>query len=488
MRFIGSVCYVFACTEAVDVIVEPSGGYHLMQYSVNEVEELAANDVEEDRKKCRPWCNKDAKKQWAEKCKMSACGGCKECQTIAHIECPGLYDGTPQDDSEPVPTPEAYDAALEALDLEAVKKDIEALMTDSHPCWPADGGNYGPFFVRLAWHCSGTFRHADGAGGCAGGRQRFEPERSWDDNTNLDKARALLAPIKKKYGIGLSWGDLFVLAGTQSMRAMGAPLKRFCAGRIDDPDGQKSSVLGPTPEQETVAPCTGEQGDCQRRANETTLATVQVGLIYVNPEGKMGVPDPRQSVEDIRTVFQKMGSPNDRSTVALIGGGHAFGKAHGACSDKVYDHPAGMPPSQAFKHGTAPYMGKCPPTASGEATWTSGFEGSWTSTPAKWSNEYFRYLLEYEWEKYVGPGGHWQWRIRGQPDMKQMRLTSDLALIHDESFRQSVEEFAANQTALDLEFEISWYMLTHGGGQWSQKRKCDEFVLPPAAMLETDIN
>merc|ERR1712048_552833 len=189
-----------------------------------------------------------------------------------------------------------------------VKADISKLLTSSKDWWPADYGNYGPFFVRMAWHCSGTFRNTDGAGGCAGGRQRFEPEASWEDNTNLDKARALLAPIKAKYGMGLSWGDLFVLAGTTALRNMGAPITTFCAGRIDDPDGNKSLQLGPSPIQEKVAPCAGsENGLCQDRPNETNLAPTTVGLIYVNPEGVLGVPEPANSVDEIRITFKKMG-------------------------------------------------------------------------------------------------------------------------------------------------------------------------------------
>lgn len=356
-----------------------------------------------------------------------------------------------------------------------MKADVKQLLTDSQACWPADYGNYGPFFVRLAWHCSGTFRKGDGKGGCGGGRQRFEPEASWDDNTNLDKARALLAPIKEKYGVGLSWGDLFVLAGTTALRNMGAPIKTFCAGRNDDADGAESVALGPSPVQEQKAPCAGQtNGRCQDKPSDTVLGTTTLGLIYVNPEGPIDpatskpIPDPALSAKEVRITFEKMGH-DDRSTVALIGGGHAFGKTHGACS---VEGAAGMPPKDAYPAKVAPWQGKCG-NGKGGNTSTSGFEGPWTSTPTQWSNEYFKYLLDHEWEKHVGPGGHWQWRLKDSPDDKRMRLTADLALIHDEKYKKIVEEFANDMSSLDAAFDQAWTDLTTKGGSWSPEKKCD---------------
>jgi len=407
---------------------------------------------------------------------------------------PGMFAATPMEDFVEVPTLEEYEDALDKLDLDAVKADITELLTSSKDWWPADYGNYGPFFVRLAWHCSGSFRKTDGLGGCAGGRQRFEPEASWEDNTNLDKARALLAPIKAKYGMGLSWGDLFVLAGTTALRSMGAPITTFCAGRIDDPNGSKSLPLGPSEIQREEAPCAGDQnGLCQDRANETNLAPTTVGLIYVNPEGVLGVPDPANSVDEIRTTFQKMGH-DDRATVALIGGGHAFGKAHGACA---LTDAAGLPPNTAYASSPmqCPWSGRCG-TGKGNDAWTSGFEGAWTSTPTKWSNEFFQYLVDKEWEKHVGPGGHYQWRMKDSPDDPRIRFTTDLALLHDASYKAIAEEFASNMTALDEAFDSAWTVLTTNGKGWlsESKQKCDTFSLPStserrlsAGMLNSDM-
>eukprot|EP00930_Biecheleria_cincta_P086652 TRINITY_DN7590_c0_g1_i1.p1 TRINITY_DN7590_c0_g1~~TRINITY_DN7590_c0_g1_i1.p1 ORF type:complete len:461 (+),score=90.35 TRINITY_DN7590_c0_g1_i1:64-1446(+) len=386
----------------------------------------------------------------------------------------------------PAPSQAEFEAALENLDLEAVKKDVEDLLTDSQPWWPADFGNYGPFFVRLAWHCSGSFRNTDGVGGCGGGRQRFYPEADWEDNTNLDKARALLVPIKEKYGKALSWGDLFVLAGTQSLRSMGVPIKTYCAGRMDDSNGTASLPLGPSEIQRQIAPCTGENGNCQKMPLDTNLAPTTLELIYVNPEGLMGNPDPSNTVAPIRTIFKKMGH-DDRSTVALIGGGHAFGKAHGACSAKTHSNPAGLPPQKAYSKSGCIWQGTCGSGLQkgiGNNTWTSGFEGPWTSTPTKWGNGYFKNLLEHDWEKHIGPGGHWQWRMKDMPDDPRMMLTSDMALLYDFRYRALVEEFAKNLTSLEEAFDKAWTGLTTNGGSWSSKRRCDGPT--PIFMLETE--
>eukprot|EP00928_Gymnodinium_smaydae_P048324 TRINITY_DN3229_c0_g1_i5.p1 TRINITY_DN3229_c0_g1~~TRINITY_DN3229_c0_g1_i5.p1 ORF type:complete len:432 (-),score=62.57 TRINITY_DN3229_c0_g1_i5:132-1427(-) len=404
--------------------------------------------------------------------------------------CEGLYEGTPPSDHAETPSREAYDSALGMLDIEAVKADLEKLFKDSKDCWPADFGNYAPFFIRLAWHCSGSYRETDGVGGCGGGRQRFEPERSWPDNTNLDKARALLSPLKAKYGDGLSWGDLFVAAGTTALRSMGTPIKQLCFGRVDDSDGTKSLALGPSKLQEKVAPCE-INGRCKKPLGSTTI-----GLIYLNPEGPVlekdgkPTPDPALSAKDIRDSFGRMGH-DDRATVALIGGGHAFGKTHGACPKGP-----GLPPNVAYNSTPAgiPWQGECG-TGKGNDTVTAGFEGPWTTNPLQWDNEYFKHLLEYKWEKHIGPGGHWQWRIVNAPPHLSglMRLTSDMGLLHDEEYLKIVKEFASDMDSFSNAFDGAWWNLTttFGSGTWSKSYRCDEGTLPEAArrqvMLSDDV-
>jgi catalase (peroxidase I) len=417
----------------------------------------------------------------------------------AWIPCPGLFRGTPRTEIVPAPSQETFAAALEQLDVESVRADITKLLTDSQQCWPADFGNYVGLFTRLAWHSAGTFRKTDGEGGIGGGRQRFGPEANWEDNTNLDKARALVAPIKEKYGDGLSWADLFALAGTQAMWVQGTPFQEFCFGRYDDDSGVKSLPLGPSMVQEKGAPCAGPaNGDCQANPNKTALAVTTLELIYVNPEGPMAVPDPAGSAKEIRTTFEKMGH-SARSTVALIGGGHAFGKAHGACSYKEFPEPAGLPPQSAYSENTFPWIGTCPATAGGTAgvgnyTWTSGIEGPWTSTPTRWSNEFFTYLIDKEWEVWSGPGGKWQWRMKEHPNDPRMRMTTDIALLHDPEYKKHVEEFASNITALDEAFDAAWTQLISNGKGWlpENQQRCVPFgpspdYTPPPAMLGTDI-
>eukprot|EP00929_Paragymnodinium_shiwhaense_P087979 TRINITY_DN4816_c0_g2_i1.p1 TRINITY_DN4816_c0_g2~~TRINITY_DN4816_c0_g2_i1.p1 ORF type:complete len:442 (-),score=104.41 TRINITY_DN4816_c0_g2_i1:189-1439(-) len=399
----------------------------------------------------------------------------------AKAVCDGAYKGTPPSNFADVPDVPTFDSALTKLDTYAVMADITKLMTDSKDCWPADYGNYGPLFVRLAWHCSGTYRESDRKGGCGGGRQRFEPERSWPDNTNLDKARGLLWPIKEKYGDGLSWGDLFTLAGTTAIQSMGGPIKDVCMGRVDSPDGTESLDLGPTPEQEKVAPCE-VQGHCKKPLGSTT-----VGLIYLNPEGPVvkgadGTwapnPDPAESVKDVRDAFGRMGM-NDEETVALIGGGHAFGKTHGAC-------PKGPGPSP-MENITNPWPGMCG-TGVGKDAFTAGFEGPWTTTPTKWGNEYFRLLLSKTWEKHIGPGGHWQWKIKDATgdEAGLMRLTSDVALLHDPKYKKICEKFAEDQKALDDAFAGAWLKLVTNGGVWSRKNFCLN-GRPIETMLDDDV-
>mmetsp|Transcript_18092 Transcript_18092/g.34799 ORF Transcript_18092/g.34799 Transcript_18092/m.34799 type:complete len:430 (-) Transcript_18092:337-1626(-) len=404
--------------------------------------------------------------------------------------CEGLWAGTPPADAAEAPSDTEYAAALMTLDMDAVKHDMAQLLTDSQECWPADFGHYGPFFIRLAWHCSGSYRKTDGKGGCGGGRQRFEPERSWPDNTNLDKARALLYPLKLKYKHALSWGDLFITAGTTALRQMGTAITKLCFGRIDDGDGAASLGLGPSVQQEREAPCP-INGRCQKPLGSTT-----VGLIYLNPEGPVlekdgkPTPDPKLSVADIRDSFDRMGH-DDRATVALIGGGHAFGKTHGACPKG-----AGSTPKQAYNMTppSVPWPGLCG-TGKGNDTFTAGFEGPWTTKPLQWDNEYFKLLLEKEWEKHVGPGGHWQWRIKGAagPLVGLMRLTSDVALLHDPAYLDIVKEFASNMTAFDAAFDDAWFKLTTtNGARWSPAAKCDagEFhtdIGTVGAMLNSDV-
>jgi len=253
-----------------------------------------------------------------------------------------------------------------------------------------------------------------------------------------------LAPIKDKYGDALSWGDLINFAATEAIRDMGGPLTKFCFGRVDEPDGTNSEAL-----LENGAPCNSFQGNCQE-----PFGTGTTGLIYVNPEGPVleaggePVPDPALSAKDIRDVFRRMGD-SDKDIVALIGGGHAFGKVHGACTD-------------------------------GPNTVTSGFEGPWTHTPTQWGNGFFTGLLDYEWEKHIGPGGHYQWRVKNATGdtADLMRLTSDLTLIYDKKYLKLVKEFAADQGALEKAFDEAWFKLTHRGGQWSSASFCDEGPMP----------
>lgn len=333
-----------------------------------------------------------------------------------------------------------------------------------------DYGNYGPLFIRLAWHCSGTFRKIDGRGSCSGGRIRFEPERSWADNTNLDKARRLLWPIKEKYGLGLSWGDLFVSAGTVSIEAMGGPTLGLCFGRVDDEDGARSVGLDDCAD--------GENGDCKDPMGATTME-----LIYVNPEGPMGQPIPDQSAPQVRETFERMGM-NDRETVALIGGGHAFGKTHGACDE---EGAAGDSPRLAEEAGLDPdvqaWQGKCG-SGVGAETSTSGFEGPWTPNPISWDNTYFTILNGHTWENKTGPGGKQQWHSTDDPDLSGlgaeagtsepiMMLTSDVSLLNDpeNKYQAIVKEFAEDSSSLDKEFAAAWHKLTTSG--WGKgKPRC----------------
>eukprot|EP00090_Calanus_glacialis_P001534 TRINITY_DN11107_c0_g1_i1.p1 TRINITY_DN11107_c0_g1~~TRINITY_DN11107_c0_g1_i1.p1 ORF type:complete len:707 (-),score=154.91 TRINITY_DN11107_c0_g1_i1:62-2182(-) len=379
---------------------------------------------------------------------------------IISAGCPfhNLVREDPHDYPKPAEVSQAQAEAMANVNYKEVMEDLKVLMTDSKEFWPADYGHYGPLFVRLAWHNAGSYRSSDGRGGVDGARQRFEPERSWADNTNLDKARALLWPIKEKYGQGLSWGDLIVLSGNAAIESMGGPVFGFCGGRIDAADGSESVKLGPTLEQEILMPCE-VNGEC-----EEPLGADTIGLIYVNPEGHMGNADPAESANDIRDVFGRM-NMNDYETVALIGGGHAFGKTHGACPDGPGPSPEEDPANS--------WPGLCG-TGKGEDTYTSGFELPFTSRPTYWDNEYFQNLVNYKWQVHTGPGNHKQWEpvvadgmpphaisADGTHNQTIGLLTSDVALMwEDEAYKSLVMEFAENMEAFDRAFELAWYKLT----------------------------
>ena len=359
-----------------------------------------------------------------------------------------------------------------SMDFDDVKKEIKALLTKSDPKWPADYGHYGPLFVRLAWHSAGSYRIHDGRGGSDGGRMRFDPERSWPDNTNLDKARSLLKTVKGKFGDKLSWADLFILAGNSAIEDMGGPKLDFCGGRVDDMDGSDSNLLGPSTEQEILYPCKEgdkptDNGKCAKPLGATT-----VGLIYVNPEGPMGTPNPERSADQIRDTFTRM-NMNDRETVALIGGGHAIGKTHGACKTGPGKAPRDNPNNPwAGTCGTGDMKGK------GENTFTSGFEFPWTTNPKIWTNTYFTNLLKFVWklrQNNVTKGGHFEWEVdevksgknsplapkaHGDGEDKIGMLTSDIALIKDLAYKKHVEGFANNKSDFDNAFKDAWYKLT----------------------------
>ena len=344
----------------------------------------------------------------------------------ANAGCPYLTQNKLTGQPNPHHTPhehKKFSHSLSLVDFDAVKQDLLDLFTSNDESWPHDFDSYGPLFVRLGWHCSGSYRKSDGRGGCDGGRQRFEPELSWADNTNLDKAKNLLLPIKQKYGDGLSFGDLYIFAATTAIESMGGPVLGFCAGRIDGNDGSASLPLGPTPEQEILVPdCNAtSDGDCM-----VPMGTTTRGLIYVNPEGPMGQPDAYGSSSQVRDTFNRM-SMNDTETVALIGGGHSCGKTHGACPDGAGPSPAEDPAN--------PWPGNCG-SGKGADTFTSGFEGPWTTNPTKWDNgEFFRNLIDFEWQAVKGPGKHYQWETNsGNAPSGVMMLTSDMSLTVDKDY------------------------------------------------------
>jgi catalase-peroxidase len=358
-----------------------------------------------------------------------------------------------------------YGEAFKGIDYAALKADLTALMTDSQPWWPADYGHYGPFFIRMAWHSAGTYRTGDGRGGSAAGGQRFAPLNSWPDNGNLDKARRLLWPIKQKYGAKLSWADLMILAGNVAIESMGGPTFGFGGGRADIYEPQKDIYWGTEDEWVGVTRIEEESG----RALENPLAAIQMGLIYVNPEGPGGNPDPLQSARDIRETFARM-SMNDEETVALTAGGHTFGKAHGAGDASLVGvEPEGADiASQGFGWISTYESGK------GDHTITSGIEGAWTPTPVTWDDSYFHMLLDYDYELVRSPAGAKQWQpVNVKPEdlapgahspqrrVPTMMTTADMAFKMDPEYRKVSEKFRDDPACFADAFARAWFKLTH---------------------------
>ena len=366
--------------------------------------------------------------------------------------------------SDPMDDDFDYAAEFSSLDLDAVKADLRELMTTSQDWWPADYGHYGPFFIRMAWHSAGTYRVADGRGGAGSGTLRFAPLNSWPDNANLDKARRLLWPVKAKYGRKISWADLMVLAGNVAIESMGLPTFGFAGGREDVWEPEEDIYWGP--EDAWLADgrhdADGELAD--------PLGAVQMGLIYVNPEGPGGNPDPLAAARDIRETFARM-AMDDEETVALVAGGHTFGKAHGAApaDDHVGVEPEGAPVEQqglGWKNSFG--------TGNGADTITSGLEGAWTTDPVRWDNDYFELLFGHEWELTTGPGGAQQWRPVDPaadgtvPDAHDparrhapMMLTTDLALRFDPAYETISRRFHEHPEEFADAFARAWFKLTH---------------------------
>jgi catalase-peroxidase len=356
-----------------------------------------------------------------------------------------------------------YAAEFKQLDLAAVKEDLRTLMTTSQDWWPADYGHYGPFFIRMAWHSAGTYRVADGRGGAGYGTQRFAPLNSWPDNANLDKARRLLWAIKQKYGRQISWADLMILAGNVALESMGFETFGFGGGRADVWEPQNDVDWGPETE------WLGDKRYEGDRQLDNPLAAVQMGLIYVNPEGPNGKPDPLAAARDIRETFARM-AMNDEETVALIAGGHTFGKSHGAGpADNVGPAPEAAPIEEQGLGWKNRFR-----TGKGADTITSGLEGAWSSTPTTWSNEYFDNLLDYEWELTKSPAGAWQWTPKeasaqgtvpdAHDDSKShapMMFTTDLSLRMDPAYASISKRFHEHPEQFQQAFAKAWYKLTH---------------------------
>ena len=374
-----------------------------------------------------------------------------------------------QHDAKTNPLGEDFDYAKEfkSLDLEAVKKDLKALMTDSQEWWPADWGHYGGLMIRMAWHAAGSYRIADGRGGAGTGNQRFAPLNSWPDNANLDKARRLLWPIKKKYGNKISWADLMILAGNVAYESMGLKVYGFAGGRADIWNPEKDIYWGS--EKEWLAKNSERQGSDEATALDNPLAAVQMGLIYVNPEGVDGKPDPLKTARDVRLTFARM-AMNDEETVALTAGGHTVGKCHGNGSAK------NLGPDPEAEDVDAQGLGWLNKTGRGVGrdTVTSGIEGAWTTHPTKWDNGYFYHLFTYDWELKKSPAGAWQWEpinikeedkpvdvedpsIRYNPIMTD----ADMAMVKDPIYREISERFYKDPDYFSEVFARAWFKLTH---------------------------
>ena len=356
-----------------------------------------------------------------------------------------------------------YAEAFKSLDVSAVKADIEALMTDSQDWWPADYGHYGPFFIRMAWHSAGVYRIHDGRGGAAGGQQRFEPLNSWPDNANLDKARRLLWPVKKKYGRQISWADLMVLTGNVALESMGFQTFGFAGGREDD---WEADLMYWGPETKMLA----DERYSGERDLEQPLAAVQMGLIYVNPEGPNGVPDPLLAARDIRETFGRM-AMNDEETVALIAGGHTFGKAHGAVRAKGCAGP--VPAAADIEEQGFGWTNQCGESGGADAN-SSGLEGAWSASPIAWTTQYLDNLFAFEWVQAKSPSGATQWiPADGQaanlvPDAQDpekrhapVMFTTDLSLKFDPAYRKIALRFQQDPEEFALAFAKAWYKLTH---------------------------
>ncbi len=366
--------------------------------------------------------------------------------------------------SDPMDPGFDYASEFKTLDLAAVKKDIVELMTTSQDWWPADYGHYGPFFIRMAWHSAGTYRISDGRGGAGSGTQRFAPLNSWPDNANLDKARLLLWPVKQKYGRKLSWADLMILAGNCALESMGFKTFGFGGGRADVWEPEQDIYWGSETEWLGDKRYTGD------RELENPLGAVQMGLIYVNPEGPNGNPDPVAAAKDIRETFGRM-AMNDEETVALIAGGHSFGKTHGAADPSKY---VGREPAAASIEEQGLGWKNTFGTGNAGDTITSGLEGAWTTTPTKWSNNFFENLFGYEWELTKSPAGAQQWKPKGNageglvPDAHDPKkkhqpfmLTTDLALRFDPAYEKISRRFLDHPDEFADAFARAWFKLTH---------------------------
>ena len=372
--------------------------------------------------------------------------------------------------STPMGSAYRYAEAFKTLDFKALKKDLNDLMTDSQEWWPADYGHYGPFFIRMAWHVAGTYRTGDGRGGASQGLQRFAPTNSWPDNANLDKARRLLWPIKQKYGSKISWADLFILPGNVAHESMGFKIFGFGGGREDvwEPAediywGEEAEWLG------NESRYSGDRAKTGHDALEKPLAAVHMGLIYVNPEGPNGNPDPLESAKDIRETFGRM-AMNDEETVALVAGGHTFGKAHGAAPDS---HVGAEPNASGLEEQGLGWSNDYH-SGKGVDTITSGIEGAWTSNPVQWDSGYFDVLFGYEWELGKSPAGAHQWHPVGIKDQDMapevdgsgercplMMTTADMALKVDPVYREISERFHKDHDAFADAYARAWYKLTH---------------------------